>query len=64
MPANGGQINELRLKQHELAGLVGASRESVSRALSKMEDEGILSIFRGRIIIHEFEALNDLAFEG
>ena len=49
--------NELRLTQQELAGLVGASRESISRALSKLADEGILQVFRGRLIIDKPDQL-------
>ncbi len=49
--------NELRLTQQELAGLVGASRESVSRALSKLADEGVLRVFRGRLVIDQPEQL-------
>ncbi|HHB90151.1 MAG TPA: Crp/Fnr family transcriptional regulator [Anaerolineae bacterium] len=49
--------NELRMTQQDLAGLVGASRESVSRTLSKMEQEGILQTKRGRIIILDREKL-------
>jgi CRP/FNR family transcriptional regulator len=41
----------IRMTQQELAGLVGSSRESVSRALKKMEREGILKLGRGKITI-------------
>lgn len=58
---HGGVSNELRLKQHELAALVGASREGVSRALSKLEDQGVLTIYRGRLVIHDQEKLKLLA---
>ncbi len=56
----GGSLNELRLTQQELAGLVGASRESVSRTLSKMEDEGIVETRRGRILIRDRQKLQAL----
>lgn len=53
---------ELRMTQQDLAGLVGASRESVSRTLSKMEQEGILETKRGRIIIMDREKLREIAY--
>ena len=56
----GGSLNELRITQQELAGLVGASRESVSRTLSKMEDEGIVETLRGRILIRDRQKLQML----
>ncbi len=52
---------ELRMTQQELAGLVGASRESVSRTLSKMEQEEMVETLRGRIIIRDREKLQKLA---
>ena len=42
---------EIHLTQQDLADLVGASRESVSRALNKLAKEGILSLRRGRVTI-------------
>lgn len=58
---HGGLENELRLKQQELAGLVGASRESISRTLSKLRDQGIVSVFRGRLVIENIEKLKIIA---
>jgi CRP-like cAMP-binding protein len=49
--------NILDLKQHELAGLIGASRESVSRTLSDFEARGILSTHRGGLVILDLEKL-------
>lgn len=47
----------LHMTQQELAGLVGATRESVSRNLSRLEKKGILLIKRGRIQIINPERL-------
>lgn len=49
--------SEIHLTQQELAGLVGASRESVSRNLVKMEKAGIVKLGRGRIINNDWERL-------
>jgi len=46
------QPAEIHITQQDLAGLVGASLESVSRALNKLAlKEGILSLRRGRVTI-------------
>lgn len=55
---------ELRFTHHELAGLVGASRESVSRNLSNFEKEGILVLGRGRLTIKNLQRLEELMHEG
>ncbi len=47
----GGSLNEVRITHQELAGLVGASRESVSRSLAELEEEGIVKTGRGRVTI-------------
>lgn len=56
----GDPYNELRITQQELAGLVGASRESVSRALSKLEEIGAVETRRGRVIIRDRAILQEL----
>ena len=57
----GDSFLELRMTQQELAGLVGASRESVSRTLSKMEQEGMVETRRGRILLRDRKKLQKLA---
>lgn len=52
---------EIHITQQELAGLVGASRESVSRTLSKMEQQGVVEKRRGRIIILNHKKLQRMA---
>ncbi len=59
--AEGGPPGELRLTQQDLAGLVGASRESVSRTLAQLEREGVVSLKRGRVLIRDWEHLSQLA---
>lgn len=53
----GESATELTLTQQELAGLIGASRESVSRTLSNFEARGILSTHRGGLVILDPEKL-------
>jgi CRP/FNR family transcriptional regulator, cyclic AMP receptor protein len=48
--ASGTQIT-LPLSQRTLAGLVGASRENVNRALSRFVSLGFIELGRGRIIL-------------
>lgn len=43
--------NTIQMKQSDLAGIVGSSRESISRTLSQFEDQGILKTSRGYIHI-------------
>ena len=43
--------------QAEIAQLAGASRESASRFLAKLERAGVVTTGRGRVIVHDPEAL-------
>lgn len=51
------QPGEVRLTQQELAALVGASRERVSRVLKEMEQAGVIAQRRGRMRILDIEEL-------
>ncbi|MCP4426080.1 MAG: Crp/Fnr family transcriptional regulator [Chloroflexi bacterium] len=53
--------NELRLTQKDLAGIVGASRESVSRVLKKFERDNIVKLGRGRLQLRNLDQLRRLA---
>jgi CRP-like cAMP-binding protein len=57
----GKVLNDLKLTQQELAALVGASRESVSRHLSRMEAEQVVKTGRGRIVILDRAKLEEIA---
>ena len=52
---------QVRLSQHELAGLIGASRESVARALGALRSRGLLTTGRRAIVITDLDALRSLA---
>jgi CRP/FNR family transcriptional regulator, cyclic AMP receptor protein len=49
------------MSQHELASWVGASRDSVVRALSVLREGGLVESGRGRILLRDAAALRDLA---
>lgn len=55
------RTGELHLTQQELAGLVGASRESVSRSLKQLEHKGVVSLKRGRIRLRDWQQLERIA---
>ncbi len=49
----------ISLTQQELASMIGTSRETVSRILSKFEDEGLVTTSRKKIIINKPEELKN-----
>jgi CRP/FNR family transcriptional regulator len=57
--AGKGEMVCLRLSQQQLASLVGASRESVSRVLNDLRREGLVTINRQEIIIHDLGRLKE-----
>jgi CRP-like cAMP-binding protein len=52
---------DLQLAQHELAGLVGASRESVVRALTDLRRRGLVETGRRRLVVLDLTGLGELA---
>jgi CRP-like cAMP-binding protein len=50
---------EVRLAQHELAGLVGTSRESVARALAVLRRRSLVRTGRGTVTILDTESLRE-----
>jgi CRP/FNR family cyclic AMP-dependent transcriptional regulator len=57
--ADAGRVT-LLCTQHELAAMIGGSRESVVRALRRLRVERIISTARGRIVIDEPDRLRAL----
>jgi CRP/FNR family transcriptional regulator len=53
---------ELKVTQAEVAQLAGSSRESASRFLAVLERAGIITQGRGRIVVHDPEALQRYIF--
>jgi CRP-like cAMP-binding protein len=56
-PTPEGVRIDLPLTQEELAGWVGASRESVARALRSLRDRGVISTSRRTVVVHDHAAL-------
>ena len=56
-PVRSGTPIALSLSQRTLAGMVGASRENVNRALSRFSSLGLLKVERGRITLLRPEEL-------
>ena len=52
---------ELSMIQQELAGLVGASRESVSRSLKQLEHDETVELHRGKVRILDLKKLGKIA---
>jgi len=48
--------------QAEIAQLAGASRESASRFLAKLERAGLITTGRGRVVVHEPSALRNYIY--
>ena len=59
--AHNAPANEIHLTQKELAALVGASRERVSRILKQLEREGVVSLGRGRVSLRDVKHLKRMA---
>jgi CRP/FNR family transcriptional regulator len=58
----GARDIELTVPQAEVAQLAGSSRESASRFLAVLERAGIITQGRGRIVVHDPEALQRYIF--
>jgi CRP/FNR family transcriptional regulator, cyclic AMP receptor protein len=52
----------LTITQAEVAQLAGSSRESASRFLAVLERAGIITQGRGKITVHDSEALGRYVF--
>jgi len=58
---DGGILLTLKLSQQELANMVGASRELVNRYLRAWEEQGIIELAQGRIVIRDVAALTAIS---
>lgn len=56
-----GDPIEVSMIQQELAGLIGASRESVSRNMKQLESDQIVELHRGKVRILDLEKLRKIA---
>jgi CRP/FNR family cyclic AMP-dependent transcriptional regulator len=53
--------SEVRASQEELASLTGVTRETVNRHLQSWKRTGVISLGRGRLLIHDLEDFRRLA---
>jgi CRP-like cAMP-binding protein len=52
---------EVRASQEELASLTGVTRETVNRQLQAWKRTGVISLARGRLVIHDIDDFRRLA---
>jgi CRP-like cAMP-binding protein len=57
-----GKDVQVTATQADLAQLAGSSRESASRFLAVLERAGVISQGRGRLVVHDSEALKQYVF--
>lgn len=62
--ADGGTRLSLRLSQTDIAHMVGASRQSVNKALQRFQSEGLLTIEYGNILVRDLEGIRRAAGNG
>ncbi len=55
-----GVVLDLDLTRQELASMIGTSRETVARILSRFQKEGLLELDKQKIIIRDEQKLRDL----
>ncbi len=56
---NRDQINSLKMTHQDLANMVGSSRETVTRALNRLQDEGVISISHQQISVLDLDKLSE-----
>jgi CRP-like cAMP-binding protein len=56
-PVPNGTMISLKLSQQELGNLMGTTRESVNKQIGAWREEGLISIDKGFITIHEMDTL-------
>jgi CRP/FNR family transcriptional regulator, cyclic AMP receptor protein len=61
VPAERGDV-QISATQADLAKLAGSSRESASRFLAVLERAGVITQGRGRLVVHDPEALRSYVF--
>lgn len=62
LPGGAGRDVPVATTQADLAKLAGSSRESASRFLAVLERAGVISQGRGRLVVHDPEALRSYVF--
>lgn len=57
---HGGDYGVVRATHEQIAKSVGSTRENVTRILSKLQKQGIVSLSRGAVIVENPDKLNEL----
>ncbi len=52
---------DVKLSQEEWGDLVGTTRESINKQFRTWSSEGLISLDKGRVVIHDFDELQQLA---
>ena len=60
--AHNGEPVLIEATQAQIAQLAGASRESASRFLAKLERAGLISTGRGKVVVHDPDALRNYIY--
>lgn len=55
--------NELRMTQQQIADILGVRRESVTETATRLQDAGIISYHRGRIVVEDRPGLEERVCE-
>ena len=63
VPSDDGSISLGRITQANLARMIGATRQSISLVLSRLQDDGIISVRPLTTVVHDFAALQRQAGE-
>ncbi len=61
-PRRGGRDVQITATQADLAQMAGTSRESASRFLAVLQRAGVISQGRGRLVVHDLEALDSYVY--
>lgn len=60
-PLDGADISIDRITQRNLARMIGATRQSISLIMGRLQEDGIISIGPSRTIVHDLTALRRAA---
>lgn len=52
------KVSQLKMTHQDLANMVGSSRETVTRALNRLQDEGVISISHQQISVLDLDRLD------
>jgi CRP-like cAMP-binding protein len=55
-------VIESTLSQQDLASRIGASRDAVAIELRKLRDKGLVTTGRGKIVLHDLDALRKISY--